>query len=233
LSADAHRHALALAGGQCGGLATIFAERRHMSKSLSNGLAAFAGVMSAELAAAGFEGHDAMLDARHGPLDWAEAPPGNIGADLGRDFAVMGANFKFFSAGYPIHAPVEGALAILREAGLGVADVEQVTVGMNSGAMDTVRGRAMHSIDVAHMTALAMVHGGLGFDVAHSEAAHAGQEVALLKQRIEIVADAELDRTQPRGRGARVTILFRDGTRHGRLVEHPMGHALRGGVDWH
>ena len=232
LSAQGQRHAMALTAGQAGGLAVIFAERRHMSKSLSNGLAAYAGVMSAELAAAGFEGHDEILDAQHGPLDWCEDVPPDLGADLGTAFAVMGANFKFFSAGYPIHAPVEGALTILREASLAVDDVARVTVGMNSGAIDTVRNRKMHSIDVAHMTAVAMVHDGLGFDVAHSDAAHASPAVAALQERIEIVADAELDRTQPRGRGARVAIVTTGGARHEAFVEHPMGYCLRGGVDW-
>jgi 2-methylcitrate dehydratase PrpD len=221
-----------LTAGQAGGLAVIFAERRHMSKSLSNGLAAQAGVMAAELAAAGFEGHDAILDAQHGPLDWSEAVPADLGADLGAEFAVMGANFKFFSAGYPIHAPVEGALLIQRDAGLTVDGIASVTVGMNSGAIDTVRNRRMHSIDVAHMTAVAMVHDGLDFDVAHSDAAHASPAVAAIKERIAIVADPELDRTQPRGRGARVTIVTRAGARHERLVEFPKGHCLRGGVDW-
>ncbi len=232
LSADGQRHALALTAGQAGGLAAIFAERRHMSKSLSNGLAGQAGVMAAELAAAGFEGHDAILDAQHGPLDWSEAVPSDLGADLGSEFAVMGANFKFYSAGYPIHAPVEGALLILRDAGLTVDDIGAVTVGMNSGAIDTVRDRKMHSIDVAHMTAVAMVHDGLDFDVTHSDAAHASSAVASLKVRIEIVADPELDRIQPRGRGARVKIVTRAGARHERLVEFPKGHCLRGGVDW-
>jgi 2-methylcitrate dehydratase PrpD len=117
LSADGQRHALALTAGQAGGLAVIFAERRHMSKSLSNGLAAQAGVMAAVLAAAGLEGHDAILDAQHGPLDWSEDVPGDLGADLGSEFAVMGANFKFFSAGYPIPAPVaEAASATATEA---------------------------------------------------------------------------------------------------------------------
>jgi 2-methylcitrate dehydratase PrpD len=232
LSADGQRHALALTAGQAGGLAVIFAERRHMSKSLSNGLAAQAGVMSAELAAAGFEGHDAILDAQHGPLDWSEDVPVDFAADLGSEFAVMGANFKFFSAGYPIHAPVEGALTILREAGLTVDDVGAVTVGMNSGGIDTVRNRKMHSIDVAHMTAVAMVHDGLDFDVAHSDAAHSNPTVEALKARVEILADPELDRIQPHGRGARVTVVTNAGARHERLVEFPMGHCLRGDVDW-
>jgi 2-methylcitrate dehydratase PrpD len=232
LSAEGQRHALALTAGQAGGLAVIFAERRHMSKSLSNGLAAQAGVMSAELAAAGFEGHDAILDAQHGPLDWSDDVPADLGADLGQDFAVMGANFKFYSAGYPIHAPVEGALRILREAGLTVEDIAAVTVGMNAGAIDTVRDRKMHSIDVAHMTAVAIVYGGLDFDVAHSDSAHASPAVAAMKGRIGIVADPELDRTQPRGRGARVTMVTRSGERHERLIEFPKGHCRRGGVDW-
>ena len=32
---------------------------------------------------------------------------------FGRDYAVMGANFKFFNAGYPIHAALEAALTLV------------------------------------------------------------------------------------------------------------------------
>jgi hypothetical protein len=46
------------------------------------------------------------------------------------------------------------------------------------------------------------------------------------------VRDAELDRIQPNGRGAKVFITTKSGERHGEMIEHPRGHALRGGVDW-
>ncbi len=230
--ADHHRRALALAAGNAGGLATVLEERHHMTKALANGIAAMSGVMAAELAAAGFDGSEAVLDSVHGPLAWAEAPVQDPGRGLGSEHAVMGANFKFYSAGYPIHAPAEAAMILMRDHGLRTGDIAAVTIGSNSRSLNTVGGRTMPSINIAHMVAVAMVHGDLGFDIAHHPTALNHPEVLRLKPLIGFAPDPELERTQPRGRGARVEIALRDGRRLSQLVEHPRGHARRGPVGW-
>jgi len=234
LAPDGIRYAAALAAGHAGGLAVVFEERRHMSKALSTGQAAFGGATAALLAASGFEGHDNVFDSRHGPLGWApgEAPV-KLVEGLGSDFAVRGANFKFYSAGYPIHAPVEAALKIVAREKLTVEDIASVTVGLTAHTRDTVSNREMPSICVEDMLAVAIVHGRLGFEEAHSAAALARAEVRRLRPRIHAVADPELERTQPHGRGARVRITTVSGEHFEEQVDHPRGHALRGGVDWH
>ena len=204
-----------------------------MSKALSTGQGAFAGVTAARLAAMGFEGHDQVFDSRHGPLGWAEGDTGDrLISGLGTDFAVMGANFKFYSAGYPIHAPVEAALTIMEREKLRVEDVAAVTIFLTTHTADTVSNRDMPSICVEDMLSVAMVHGRLGFAEAHSSASLVRSEVKALRPLIHAVADPEMDRTQPHGRGARVAIETDSGQRFELAVDHPRGHALRGGVDW-
>lgn len=233
LSAHAIRHAAALTAGQAGGLATVFEERRHLSKALSTGLAASAGVTSARLAATGFEGHDNVFDSGHGPLAWAPADPRPaMTRALGDDFAVMGSNFKFYSAGYPIHAPVEAALTLMAENQIAAADVTRVDVHLATGTADTVNNRDMPSICVQDMVALAMVAGNLDFDTAHSAAWLADPAVRALRARVQVVADPEIDRIQPRGRGGKVVLHAASGARHAKWVEHPRGHALRAPVGW-
>lgn len=235
LGSDGLRHAAALAAGHAGGLAVVFEERRHMSKALSTGQAAFAGTTAALLAGLGFEGHDDVFDSRHGPLGWAadiERARDVLVADLGRAHAVMGANFKFYSAGYPIHAPVEAAIAILDEHALAPEDVAAVTIRLTTHTADTVSNRDMPSICVEDMVSVAMVHGRLGYEEAHSSAALARPEVKALRPKIRAVADPEMDRTQPHGRGARVEIETTAGARHEKAIDHPKGHSRRGGVDW-
>jgi 2-methylcitrate dehydratase PrpD len=90
----------------------------------------------------------------------------------------------------------------------------------------------MPSICVEDMVALAMVHGELGFELAHDSAAIGAPQVRTLRELITVVRDPELERLQPRGRGAKVVITTKDGRRHDQFVEHPRGHALRGGVGW-
>jgi 2-methylcitrate dehydratase PrpD len=235
LGPEGLRYAAALAAGHAGGLAVVFEERRHMSKALSTGQAAFAGASAALLAGLGFEGHDDVFDSRHGPLGWAADPAKAreiLVAGLGREHAVMGANFKFYSAGYPIHAPVEAALAIMSEQGLTPDDIAAVTIRLTTHTADTVSNRDMPSICVEDMVSVAMVCGQLGYEEAHSSAALARPEVKALRPLIRAVADAEMDRDQPKGRGAKVEIETRAGSRQLKSIDHPKGHSLRGGVDW-
>ena len=233
LDADGLRHAAALAAGHAGGLAVVFEERRHMSKALSTGQAAFGGASAALLAASGFEGHDNVFDSRHGPLGLApEGKAELLTKELGSDHAVMGANFKFYSAGYPIHAPVEAALTMVERERLTPDDIASVTVRLTTHTADTVSNRGMPSICVEDMLSVAIVHGRLGFEEAHSAAALARPEVKALRSKIRAVADAEMDRTQPHGRGAKVEIETVSGMRFLVGIDHPRGHALRGAADW-
>jgi len=76
------------------------------------------------------------------------------------------------------------------------------------------------------------VHGRLGFTEAHSATAIARPEVKALRPKIRAVADEEMDRTLPHGRGAIVEIETVTGALFRKRIDHPRGHALRGGVDW-
>lgn len=233
LGADGIRHAAALAAGHAGGLAVVFEERRHMSKALSIGQAAFAGASAAQLAALGFEGHDNVLDSKLGPLSWNDAgPAAAVLSGLGSEHTVMGHNFKFYSAGYPIHSPVEAALNIIGREKLDLADIAQVIIGLNTRMADVVSDRDMPTICAQEMVALAMVYGHLGFDLSHSSSALANPEVRRLRALTEVVADPEQDRIQPKGRGTKVVIKTRQGDTHEESIAHPRGHSQRGHTQW-
>ncbi|MFD4351254.1 MmgE/PrpD family protein [Nocardia sp. NPDC058518] len=230
LGLDANRHlfAAALALQQSVALNAPYGERRHMSKAFVTGQAAHAGVSGAVLAATGFEASDNIFEARGGIIDtWAV--PGreeHLAKDLGSDYAVMGANFKFYSAGYPIHAPVEAVLGLHAEHGFDLADIAGITVRMPSHPASVVDNRSMPTICLQHMVAVALVAGKLGFDEAHSALLHNDPTVLRLKSLVELIGDAEFDRVQPQGRGAHVTIDLPGGP-VSHMVEHPRGHRFR------
>ena len=234
LDARRHRHAAALTAGHAIGLRALFGEDRHISKALANGQAAAAGVTGAFMAEAGLEGNDAVLEAPGGVLDaWADPTRRELVANnLGTDFAVLGSNVKFYSAGYPIHAPVEAALRIVDDTGLGAADIASVIVHLPSRTADIVDGRRMPTINLQHMLAVALVAGGLGFEEAHSDQLRRDPRVAALAARVSIERHAAIDERPPYGRGATVDIVTRDGARHSVRIEHPRGHAHRGTVTW-
>lgn len=222
-------HAAALVAGYSGGLASVFEERRHMSKALSTGQAACAGVTATLLAQLGFEGHYAIFDARHGPLSWAAEDRPHIFSDLGKVWGVDSAYFKFYSAGYPIHAPTEGALELVARNAISLDEIETVRIGLTTEMHDVVNDRKMPSICVQEMVALALAKGGLDFDIAHSATAFRDPGYLALRPRISAYSDPRLDEADPKGRGAYVEIRLQSGASHEIHIPHPKGHA-RGAV---
>lgn len=229
-----HCHAMALATFQTNGLAALFQERRHISKSFCNGQYAFAGTSAALMSAAGLEGCEDILGARDGVLDaWGSEGGAQALTDrLGQDYAIMRANFKFLNAGYPIHAAVEAAMTLVEEHGLAVDALEAIRVGMPSNAMRIVDNRQMHNICVQDMVSASLVSGGLSLRDSPFPAILGDPRFVRVRARITVGPDADLNRDQPEGRGAHVTITTMDGRTVSRRVDHPRGHSLRGAVSW-
>jgi 2-methylcitrate dehydratase PrpD len=229
-----HRHAMALVTFQANGLCALFGERRHISKSFSAGQYAFAGVSAALMAALGMEGCDDILGASDGLIDaWGVENGGQIVTQaLGDEFAVMGANFKFMNAGYPIHAAVEAATELMRIHRLDAAAIGAVHVGMPANALSVVDNRDMHDVCVQDMLAAAILRGGLSVRESAFPAILGDRAFHAMRACITVGIDPDLQRDQPDGRGAQVSITVASGARFTHRVDWPRGHSRRGGVTW-
>jgi 2-methylcitrate dehydratase PrpD len=228
-------HAMALAMFNISSPAAFMDERNHMTKAMAHGQSAFAAVSGALLAAGGFEANDNVLEARHGLADFWFADDSAIAevtADLGKYFSIMDTGFKYYSAGYPIHAPLYNSLKIVEENDLAVAEIKSITVGMASHAADIVDSRDMPSICIQDMLSLGMVLGRLSFEDAHDTQALARPEVQELRGKIRIERDPELDGISPPFRGAWVHVLMADGRRFERPPQLAPGHWDLGGAPW-
>ena len=234
LDADRLCHAMALCTFQANALCAFYAEDRHISKSFCNGQFAFAAVSAALMAAAGLEGHRDILGAPYGVLHaWgAEGRRDAIVEGLGERHTIMSANFKMLNAGYPIHAPVEAALTLIAEHAIAPGEIEAITVGMPTNAMKVVDNRDMHNICVQDMVCAALAQGGLSLRESPFPQVLANPIFTRLRERIVVQGHPDLDRDQPEGRGAIVTIATANGATLVRRVEHPRGHSLRGGLTW-
>ena len=234
LAPEQHCHAMALATFQANGLCALFQERRHISKSFCNGQYASAGVSAALMAATGLEGCEDILGGQDGLLAaWGLAGSERMLTDgLGHEFAVMGANFKFINAGYPIHAAVEAAMGLITEHSIEAAEIDAVEVGMPTNALRVVDNRKMHNICLQDMLGAALVRGGLSLRQSPFPAILAEPAFQAMRSRIDLSPDSDLDREQPNGRGARVRILTRDGVSVERRLDWPKGHSANGGITW-
>jgi 2-methylcitrate dehydratase PrpD len=221
-----HSAALALNQGISG--YSFFAEQRHMSKALfTAGQAAGAGVSGAILASLGFEGTEDVFETRGGIIPSWGLPgrEGELVRDLGLEFAVMGANFKFYSAGYPIHSAVEAALLLKERHAIDLAKISCIRARLPEHPAGVVDDRGMPTISIQHMLGVALVAGKLGFDEAHSSALQSDPEVLRLKSMVELTGDPDFEVSQPRG--SVITLELADGTMVEQRVEHPKGHRFR------
>jgi 2-methylcitrate dehydratase PrpD len=234
LEVDQTRYALALAAYNIFSPMAFMDERNHMTKAMTHGQAAFAGVTGATLASFGFESSDRILEARDGLFEaWATSGsnPELLFDGLGENFAVTDTAFKVFSAGYPIQAPLAGALSLLGSREIELSAIDRVTVGMSSRNAAIVDERGMPSITLQDMLSVGMAFGRLGFDEAHDPASHSAPGVKELRGKIAIVRDPELDRDVDRRDVAWVEIEAA-GTIFRTPAELPPGHWERGGLAW-
>ncbi|MYW96202.1 MmgE/PrpD family protein [Amycolatopsis rubida] len=234
LDARGIANAMALATFRANGLCALFRENDHISKAFCNGQYASAGVGAALMAKAGLEGVADVIGERHGLLDAWGTDDGRERAvqGLGTAFGISGGNFKFLRAGYPIHAATEAALAIMHEHDRDHEAVRSVLVGMPANARRVVDGRAMHNICLQDMLAVALLHDGIRLSESYFPGVESDPAFARIRERITLRTDPDLQREQPNGRGAVVTIAFADGTTATRRVDHPRGHSLRGEPTW-
>ncbi|MCW2782812.1 MAG: hypothetical protein JWR35_3261 [Marmoricola sp.] len=228
------QHALAIASMNVFSPAAFHDELRHMTKAMTHGQSAFAGVSGALLAREGLEANDRILEAPHGLIDaWStdETDLSKLTAGLGEDFSITGTGFKYYSAGYPIHAPLHAALELVRDNAIAVDDIAALIVRMAPQSAEIVNDRAMPSISLRDMVALGVVLGKLDYEDAHDEIALERADVQRLRSVIRIEPDEALGRHRPERRCARVDIETSTETYQSR--EHiPPGHWELGGMPW-
>ena len=189
---------------------------------------------AALMSAIGLEGVEDVLGMRDGLLDaWgAEWGANAVNRQLGEDWSILGANFKFINAGYPIHAAVEAAATLAAEHCIAAASIAAVHVGMPENAMRVVDGREMHDMCMQDMVSAALVRGGLSLRKSPFPGVLQDPAFGRLRSHVTVGIDPILNREQPDGRGSNVTITTVDGAKVSRRIDHPRGHSLRGGVTW-
>lgn len=234
LSPERIRHAFALVTFQVNGLNALYAEQNHVSKSFLNGQYAYAGISSAFMSQAGLEGNEDIIGYPEGALDAWGVPQARAAADadLGSKFKIMGANFKFYNAGQPIHTPIEAAMQLVTQHKIAPRSIKSVQIGLPAAGMKTVYGRAMHNINVQDMVAANIARGGLKLVDYPFPAILEDPIYKQVRARTTAAVDAEINREFPDGRGGRVTITTNDGKSVSLRIDNPKGHSRRGEPSW-
>ena len=224
----AFANALAICATFTAGLQQAF-RFETMVKPLHAGRAAEAGVLAAQLAAGGMrssldvlEGESGLGQAMGQGPDWSQ-----VGTTLGNDFHITRLTFKNHIGCGHTFAAIDGALALQQQHGFGHADIERVQLGVYQPTLDIAPHAEPQNADQArfslhYMVATALVHGSVRLSAFEPDRLNDPLTRALM-QRIDKALDPDVDAAFPVRRGARITIILRDGRQWTRLQSDRKG----------
>ncbi len=228
LDAQQMQHAFGSAGTQSAGL-WEFLRTAADSKQLHTAHAAGAGLMAAWLAKDGFTGAAQILEGPQGMAAGmsSDADPAKLTDGLGTRWATAETSFKYHACCRHTHPAADALLQVMQANDLKPADVAHVVTHVHQGALDVLgpvrKPSTVHQSKFSMGTTLALAarfgHAGL----AEFEQHFLDQETQALRDRVEMVFDAEVDAAYPRRWIGKVTLSTTDGrVLHGR-VDEPKG----------
>jgi 2-methylcitrate dehydratase PrpD len=219
------RYALSYAAQQVSGIWSWVRDAGHVEKAFDfSGMGARNGVTAAIMAQMGFTGVWDVLDGEHNALIAlsTEPKPEEIIAGLGTRFFITETSIKPYSVGYPIQAPLDAFLTLLREHKLTVDNVERIVVRLPEDGARIVNDRSMPDVNCQHIIAVALVDGAVSFEDSHSYERMADPRVVAAKGRVQLIADRALMDPAARRSGL-VEVTLRDGHTISHFTRHPPG----------
>jgi len=201
------------------------------TKRFQVGWASMAGFSAATLAGKGFKGASAPLEGKHGFLN-AYAPaadPARAVEGLGQTWEVMRTGLKPYPSCRWGHACVDAAIALRREHGLVLADLQSATLGVSQAAMLLIGAPREKKVAPANIVdaqfsgpfviAVALATGAMGWD---SYALLDDPAIRSAMQRIACVNDPEAQAAFPEAMAGRLTLETTKGT-FSRFIRTPKG----------
>ena len=130
--------------------------------------------------------------------------------DLGKTYEIMNTNIKRWSVGSPVQAPLDSLLEVIRAAKIKADDVAKLVVRVSKLGANTTDNRDMPDICMQYLCAVMLIDGIVTFESAHDEPRMTDRKVMDMRNRIELIGDAKLQKLLPERHGI-VEITLRDG----------------------
>jgi 2-methylcitrate dehydratase PrpD len=213
---------------QASGIASWQRDSDHIEKAfVFGGMPARNGITSTLLVQIGGTGVDDVLSGADNYLlaNAPKADPAMLIDKLGERYEAMRTNFKKWTVGSPIQAPLDALENILKRRPVDPEQVRRIAVRVATSESSIVNNREIPDICLQHMMAVMLIDKTATFKSAHD--VKRMQDPAVLRQRakVQLIPDEELQRKLP-AREAIVEIELADGTK---LEEHVKG--VRGTVE--
>jgi len=238
LNTDEMVDALGSAGTQAAGLWEFNADGA-MSKHLHPGKAAFNGVLSADLARAGFTGARRILEGERGFFRAMSArhDPTRITDGLGRSWKICENGFKLHACCGHTHTAIDAALDLrsarrwsAEDVLAHVVDVHVETYGPGYEIVKEPVPRSPYQgqFSMAYCVTAALLDGQVGLDQFAAERFGADgvrdAKLAALLGRVRVTVAGDLTGRYPSAWPARLTLTLRDGERVQGASDYPKGN---------
>ena len=210
---------------QASGIASWQRDTDHIEKAfVFGGMPARNGITATLLVQIGGTGVGDVLSGADNYLlaNAPQADPSKLIDKLGERYEVMRTNFKKWTVGAPIQAPLDGLENILKRRPFDPEQVKQVSVRVATNEASIVNNREIPDICLQHLMAVMLVDKTVTFKSAHDLNRMRDAAVQRQRAKIQLIPDEELQRKLP-SREATVEVTLADGTS---LNEHVM--AVRG-----
>ncbi|MBL4719798.1 MAG: MmgE/PrpD family protein [Alphaproteobacteria bacterium] len=173
----------------------------HIEKAFDfGGMAARNAIAAATMVQAGFTGLDDVFTGERN-FFFAYAPddaqPAALLDALGARYEIMHTNIKKWTVGSPIQAVLDSVQAILGENDLVPEDIAEIVIRMSDKESHVVDNRHMAEINLQYLTAVMVLDRTVTFASAHDDARMEAADIQNIKQRIQLIPDANLPRRQP------------------------------------
>lgn len=218
LSPERTAHALALAGTQASGFWQTRHEPASMAKQLHTARAAHAGLLSAKLAAEGFDGPLTILEGPQGffAATCPGADPAGVLADYGQGWRIHEVSFKPWPACRHVHAAIDAALAV--HGRLNPDDISSIRIETYPDALkfcDKPKPQTVleAKFSLQHSVAVTLLRGGPALADFEPES-FSDPKVRAFAAKVEAAAGEAFASAYPARYGARVSVTLRDGSEH-------------------
>ncbi|MGZ8521584.1 MAG: MmgE/PrpD family protein [Candidatus Binatia bacterium] len=212
LDAMQMRYLISYAAQQASGSRAWVGDDDHIEKAFDYAaMPARNGVTAALLIKSGFTGNRDVLEGDQGIIKtYAPCDPVKILAELGQRFTITSCLIKKYPVGSPMMETVDATLAMLAKQPVNADDIGKVIVRIPESGARTVNNRRMPDVNVQFMVAAILIEGKLTFDMAHDYARFQNPRVLALKEKVQLIADNEMEKSGHRFQGM-VEVALRDG----------------------
>jgi 2-methylcitrate dehydratase PrpD len=223
------RDALGSAGTQASGLWEFNADAS-MSKHLHPGKAAFNGILSADLARAGFTGASKILEGDRGFFRATSTShdESRITDGLGKHWKILENCYKMHSCCAHTHTSIDVALGLRRDQEIAAIDIELYGPGYEVVKEMNPRTPYQGKFSIAYCVAAALAEGRVGLEQfspdRFSTDGVRDPRIATLLNKTKVRVSDAFTRNYPAKWTGHVTVTFSDGSKADATADYPRGN---------